>query len=105
MTLFPHFKLIWPTNGLIIYLYFRYVSPTSLFPSSTGSGTSKETINPIYDSEENTVRQAHDNEAIEMYNTTSDNVLYEPANELFEGNPIYQGTDYDNDETYAEPNE
>ena len=51
------------------------------------------------------MRQAHGNEAIEMYNTTSDNVLYEPANELFEGNPIYQETDYDNDETYAEPNE
>ncbi len=85
-------------------MYFRYVSPTSFISSSTGSGTSKETTNPIYDSEENTVRQAHDNEAIEMYNTT-DNVLYEPANELFEGNPIYQETEYDNDETYAKPNE
>ena len=48
--------------------------------------------------------KAHDNEAIEMYNTT-DNDLYEPANELFEGNPIYEGIDYDNDETYANPNE
>ncbi len=48
--------------------------------------------------------KAHDNEAIEMHNTT-DNVLYEPANELFEGNPIYEEPDYDNDETYAKPNE
>jgi hypothetical protein len=38
--------------------------------------------------------------------TATDNVLYEPSNELFEGNPLYQATGYDDgddDPTYTKP--
>jgi hypothetical protein len=85
--------------------YFRFKShtPTSLSKTSPASGvTSKASTNPIYDSGENAGYE-HDPEETEMHSTT-DNVLYEPANELWDGiNPIYEGIDNNVDSTYAEP--
>ena len=78
----------------------RYASSKSL----SSPVTSKTTTNPIYESKENAGYE-HDSESeIEMH-TTADNALYEPSNELFEENPLYQATEYDDDSTYAKPNE
>ena len=87
---------------IILIVYYFSHTPTSLSQTSPGSGvTSKATTNPIYDSGENAGYE-YDTGAIEMHNTT-DNVLYEPANKLLDGNPVYEGIDNNVDSTYAEP--
>jgi hypothetical protein len=73
--------------------------------SSPVSVTSKASTNPIYESEEIAAYKHNSDSAIEMH-TATDNVLYEPSNELFEGNPLYQVTGYDDgddDPTYTKP--
>ena len=93
-------RSIFYCNFTFLHSYFRYISSKSV----SSSATSKATTNPIYESEEN-AGYDHDLEsAIEMH-TTTDNVLYERSNELFEENPLYQATEYGDDSTYAKPNE
>ena len=95
---------------IYIKILFSYTSPTS---SNGHRVTSKSNINPIYESNVDSLYE-YDPGTIEMRNAT-ENILYEPGNErscrvsesagneIFEANPIYQRTDDVFDSTYSEP--